>query len=172
MTQVVNLFAGPGAGKSTTASALFASLKYAGVNCELASEYAKDLVWGGSQHILANQIYVFGKQYHRIWRLLDKVDVIITDSPLLMSVMYYNGDNRLFPDMVWHEHNKLNNFNVLVERVKPYNPAGRLQTEDEAKKLDDRIAGIIRHAGPYHKVLGDETASLKIVEKMVLEGRL
>ena len=42
---VVNLFAGPGSGKSTTCAGVFAKLKLAGVNCEMALEYAKDKVW-------------------------------------------------------------------------------------------------------------------------------
>ena len=48
MTLVVNFFAGPGAGKSSMAAGLFAELKFRGVNCELATEYAKDKVWEGS----------------------------------------------------------------------------------------------------------------------------
>jgi len=37
MTLVVNLYGGPGTGKSTTAAATFAELKMAGINCELVS---------------------------------------------------------------------------------------------------------------------------------------
>lgn len=41
---VVNLFAQPGAGKSTGAAYIFAKLKMAGVNAELITEFAKDKV--------------------------------------------------------------------------------------------------------------------------------
>ena len=45
MAIVINLFAGPGVGKSTTAARVFAELKLKGVNCEMALEFAKDKVW-------------------------------------------------------------------------------------------------------------------------------
>jgi len=40
-TKVINLFAGPGAGKSTTAAGLFAEMKRANVDVELVTEYVK-----------------------------------------------------------------------------------------------------------------------------------
>ena len=78
-TLIVNLFAGPGAGKSTGATYIFAKLKMAGIDCEYVSEYAKDRVWQDDQFPLQHcQLYVIGKQCLKIERLLGKVDVIIT----------------------------------------------------------------------------------------------
>jgi hypothetical protein len=146
-TLILNLFGGPGSGKSTTAAAIFAKLKLSGVNCEMALEYAKDRVWEGSGHVLDNQLYVFGKQFHRIWRLLGKVDIVVSDSPLLNSILYYQDENPHFPAMVAFEHHRLNNFNVFLQRVKPYNPAGRLQDEAKARELDHRIQEILKSVG-------------------------
>ena len=44
-TLVINLFSGPGVGKSTTAAMVFAKLKMNGVDCEMALEFAKEKVW-------------------------------------------------------------------------------------------------------------------------------
>ncbi len=146
-TLVLNLFGGPGTGKSTTAAGIFHKLKLSGVNCEMALEYAKDRVWEGSSHILANQIYVFGKQFHRMWRLDGKVDIIITDAPILNSILYYADVNPHFAKMVAFEHKRLNNFNVFLQRVKPFNPAGRTQDLAEAKQLDWAIREILENLG-------------------------
>ena len=85
---IVNLIGGPGAGKSTIAAGLFYFLKMSGVKVELATEYAKDKVYDKSFKTLDDQFYVFGKQFHKIWRLVEDNDVIITDSPIILSVFY------------------------------------------------------------------------------------
>ena len=138
-TLVVNLFAGPGTGKSTTAAGIFCELKNRGICAELALEYAKDKVWEDSLRTLENQIYVFGKQHHRIWRLLGKVPVIITDSPLLLSLYYGNEESNTFHHLVLEQHRKLWCFNVFLLREKEYEQAGRLQTEAQAKVIDNLL---------------------------------
>lgn len=167
-TLVINLFGGPGTGKSTTAAGVFHQLKLNGVNCEMALEDTKDRVWEGSGHVLDNQLYVFGKQFNRIWRLLGKVDVVVSDSPLLNSILYYEDKNPFFPEMVVFEHKRLNNFNVFLERVKPYNPAGRLQDEEKARKLDTRIRDILEVEDPHYRSFpADENAVEKIVKSVL-----
>jgi adenylate kinase family enzyme len=44
-TLFVNLFGSPGTGKSTMAASIFAELKWRGVDCEIVTEYAKELTW-------------------------------------------------------------------------------------------------------------------------------
>jgi len=48
-------------------------LKTHGVNAELVTEYAKDVVWGENFSVLDNQPYILGKHYHRLFLLLGKV---------------------------------------------------------------------------------------------------
>jgi Ni2+-binding GTPase involved in maturation of urease and hydrogenase len=91
---VINLFGPPGSGKSTGAAEVFAALKKLGVNAELVTEFAKDKAWEHNLKAVNNQAYVFGKQCYRMSRCADEVDVIITDSPLFLSIIY-NKDPRL-----------------------------------------------------------------------------
>lgn len=172
MTKVVNLYGGPGTGKSTTAAGVFHLLKLAGVNAELVPEYAKDLVWGDITATLKNQIYIFGKQHNRIFRLLNKVDVVVTDSPILLSLAYYKGDNPHFPEMVYMEYRKMHNIDVFLRRVKEFNPAGRLQDEEKAKDLDLNIRWILNHRvgqNKYHEFDADKEAARRITGLVLQE---
>jgi hypothetical protein len=140
---VVNMFAGPGVGKSTTAAAVFALLKMHDVECEFVSEYAKDLVWEERARTFENQLYLFAKQHHRQWRLRDKVDLIITDTSILLNNIYgkvydrYGSD--LIYDYVLEEFHKFNNINFVIERITPYNEVGRNETKEQAESIDNYI---------------------------------
>lgn len=144
--KVCNLFAGPGSGKSTTAAALFAELKYRNVNAELIQEAAKDAAWEGrSGKFFAAQQYILGEQSWRQWRLKGDVDIAVTDSPLPMGLVYMEPS---FPaqslrQMVLEDFHSYDNFNVFITRNKPYNNKGRMQNEDEAKVLDDLIRSML-----------------------------
>lgn len=168
MTLVVNLVAGPGTGKSTTAAGTFFELKSAGVNCELVTEYAKDLVWGESLKTLGNQVYIMGKQYHRLWRLQDKVDVIVTDCPLFLSVYYGAHMSSAFKELALELFNAMDNMTWFLQRVKPYNPAGRVQDETKARAIDLELRQLLgKHLVPHVVITADYDAPKLIADQVV-----
>lgn len=142
---VINLFGGPGTGKSTLMSRIFATLKERDYEIEMSHEYVKNLVWEESYKKIENQIYIFGKQHNQSYRLLKKIHIIITDSPLLNSIVYYTGNNPFFKDMVMWEYKQMNNMGFYLERSFDYNDNGRYQNLEEAKKIDE----------DYKKLLND-----------------
>lgn len=144
---LVNLYGAPGSGKSTGAAYLFSKLKMAGVNAELVTEFAKDKVWEESKEVFNNQVYIFGKQYFRISRCMDKVDVIVTDSPLVLSAFYNNSEilGEEFNNLVMKVSNSFNSKNYFIERVKPYNPKGRFQNEEEAKEIANELKEFLQN---------------------------
>lgn len=165
--RVINLFAGPGAGKSTTAAGLFYRLKMLGHNVELITEFAKELTWQDRQRTLEDQIYVFASQLHRQNVLKNKVDAVITDSPLLLSLIY--GDNlpHSFKNLVVDCWYGFDNINFMLHRCTPYTPVGRNQTEAEAVELDKKIHRMLwTRQIRYEEVTGDETAIDKIMERI------
>jgi hypothetical protein len=168
-TLVCNLFGGPGTGKSSSMANIFAELKWAGVNCEMAPEFAKEKVWEGSTQILSNQIYVFGKQLHAIHRVLDKVEVIITDSPLLLSLIYGSNECEEFKALVSKVYSRQRNLNIFLTRKKKYNPSGRLQSEKEAKKIDQSLLNLLeKNKIPYY-VHDTGKESCEKIAKQIIE---
>lgn len=164
--KVVNLFAGPGAGKSTTAAGLFHIMKQEGYKVELVTEYAKDIVWADRHKELNDQLYISAKQNHRLFLLKDKVDYCITDSPLLLCIVYSRMmPQSFFPFMkdLFHEYD---NLAVILNRTKPYVLFGRSQTEDEAKDLDRQIHSLVTSCVPPNAIMttnGDSDAPAQIL---------
>jgi hypothetical protein len=168
-TLVVNFFAGPGAGKSTTAAGVFCDLQTRGVNCEIAAEFAKDLVWEERFTTFKDQIYLFGKQYHRIFRLLGQVDVVLTDSPILLSPIYDAEKRASLEQLVIEEHRKMWTYNVFLTRKKPFNAKGRNQNLEESKQLDCLIADLLyKHGVPFETFDGTPEGREAIVKKILI----
>jgi hypothetical protein len=165
-TLVVNLFGGPGVGKSTTAAGVFSALKEDGIDCELSTEFAKELVWECRDETFKDEIYIFAKQEHRLFRLNGKVDVIITDHPLYLT-KYYNAISKNKSDdlgkLCLSEFAKYRNMNFVLTREKEYNPNGRNQTLDEAKNIDEGVKSmLISDSIDFIEIPGDHSAIDKI----------
>lgn len=156
-TLLVNLYGGPCAGKSTVCCGLFYKLKKLGYDCEIASEFAKDKVWEESYKVLEDQIYVFGKQFHRLQRLNGKVEIIITDSPIPLCVYYDNGKTgKHYESLVFESLEKFNHVDYFIERGDSYNENGRIHTLEEATKIDKDIMSLLdKHEIKYDKVPQD-----------------
>lgn len=172
---IVNIFAGPGAGKSTTAAALFTLLKlHEGIKCELVTEFAKDLVWEEREYTFKNQFYLFAKQQHRIWRVAEKVDMVITDSPILLSNIHGKHnikcqENRAFYDYVLTEFNSYNNINFFIERKKKYAEYGRNESESEALLIDDKIREYLHDRNIEYKSINGDISGINAAVNIIFE---
>jgi nicotinamide riboside kinase len=173
--RIVNLFAGPGTGKSTTAAALFAELKYRGVNCEYIPEFAKDAAWeGGRDKLFAQQDYIFAKQHWRIAKVKDEVDILVTDCPLLMGAVYMPEDYPApaLKTLIWQTHCMYEDLNIFLVRNKPYNPKGRLQNEAGARTLDEKIQLMLAsyHDLEWYRLPFSRENPQQIIDLMVEQG--
>lgn len=172
---LVNLYGAPSTGKSTGAAYIYSKLKLDEINCELVTEFAKDMVWDENKKAIYNQAYVFGNQYYRISRLENKVDVVITDSPILLSIIY-NKDKRLgkeFIDLVKSVSSSYENrLDILFKRVKQYKTIGRLHNEEQSDKLYNEIKDLLDIVNPKYEVVeatqdGYEEVIRMIKDKLV-----
>lgn len=173
----VNLFGAPGAGKSTIRAGTFYKLKMSRINVEEVTEFAKDLTWEKRSFALKCQPYVFGKQLRNMERLDDQVDVVINDSPILLSSFY---PKKYFPEkypesfhtFVLDQFKSMNNLNFFITRVKQFDPIGRNQTADESDEIAREIRCMLEDNGiTFIDVDGDELAVNSICHKILMEMR-
>lgn len=168
----INIFAGPGTGKSTVGPGLFNKMKKLGYNVEFVSEYAKDLTYGKDYTKLRDQLLVYSTQLHRYIRLLDHgIDYLIHESPSLMSLVYFKETDILqekeFKNLVLSIFKNTKSLNIFLERNPkyPYQSFGRNQTLEEAKELDFKILKLlIDNDIQFHKFMSGDDTEDKILE--------
>ena len=167
MALIVNIFGGPGAGKSTAATGVFSKLKVQGYNVEYVHEYAKGVVWEKSFGKLNNQLYIFGQQHHRQFRCSDQVDVVITDSPLILGIVYaeeYGALSQPLEALIHHEFSEQDNLNLVLNRQHKYDQTGRSQDESEALHIDANIYKVLETAQyQYHELNTNESLCNDII---------
>jgi deoxyadenosine/deoxycytidine kinase len=176
MTKIVNLFGGPGIGKSSIASGITYKLKKRHVSCDNPYEFPKLLAWDDNKSAIKDQLYVLANQHRGITKSYGKVDYIIVDSPILLSVVYkdYYQDNE-YPSNLYQESfdnfivelfKQYDSINILLKRTDGlHNNRERYQSLDESKGLDVKIESILNKWDiPYLEVeVGDDTVN-RIVE--------
>jgi hypothetical protein len=165
---VINFYSGPGGGKSTSSAGLFHLMKVANMSVELVGEFAKEITWEKHYKLLEDQIFVFAEQQRRLQRLVGQVRFAITDSPLLLSLVYapshYPESFKTFCKDVFDSYT---NINVLLERVKEFNPVGRNENKDRAIGLDVKIKKMLDdNKMGYDSCKGDYSAPEFIYSKM------
>jgi hypothetical protein len=109
-TLVVNLHGGSGTGKTPMAAGIFFELKALGINVALRQR--------ADYEPSDDQIYIFGNEYHRLRSLLGRVEIILTDCPLLLSPVYDKEHRSTLEKLVLEEHNKMWTYNVFLKRKK------------------------------------------------------
>ena len=154
---------GPGSGKSTIAAGLFCKMKTLNYNVELITEFAKDLVYENRELALENQIYIFGKMYHKLYRVENKVDWVVIDSPLLLNSVYKRRnkrldfiDNTIFDTLIKSVYDSFNNYDICLIRDNDveFQQAGRVQDLDQSKIIDDQILSALQlHNCKYISIL-------------------
>jgi nicotinamide riboside kinase len=178
MAKIVQLYGGPGAGKSTTAMRLAADLKAAGYNAEYVQENVKNKAWEKRSAKYFNaQDLIFAKQHWDVDIVATEVDIVVTDSPILMS-MCYIPDNFKLPTLkkvIREAHDSYESLNIFMKRgAKPYNPNGRNQTKEEAIAKDREIYEmLVEQEIDYIELVFDYEKNAKLlIEMLKTEGWL
>lgn len=164
MTKIINLFGGPGIGKSSIAAGLTYKLKKQHITCDNPYEFPKLLAWDENHSAIRDQLFVLANQHRGIVKSYGKVDYIILDSPILLSLTYksfYKSSEypaTLYTDsfdkMVLDIYNQYDNINIVLKRSEGnHNNNERYQNLEESIELDTVIENsLINNNLPYHTV--------------------
>lgn len=169
----VNLYAGPGIGKSVTAARLYAELKLRGIHAELVNEYAKELVYLGILE-QKRQEDILEEQIRRQGLLQGQALVVVTDSPVPMSLVYakrlgYEGSAMAGLHKQLEEGTRgWLNLDVLLHRdlSKGFEYEGRMQNPEQSMVLHRQIGHYLCQHSPEHIDLPVYTAVEVLVDKV------
>lgn len=148
MKRRVNLFGGPGVGKSTLAAQIFARLKREGADIELVQERFKRYVYEGRTIDPWDYVLTFGRQFDAEYHILKAgVQRIVTDSPLLLQCIYAQHQGcRVHRELRTISRRFDEDFpalNIYVRRQFDYEEAGRYEGKEQAIEMDKLVEEIL-----------------------------
>ncbi len=144
-----SMYGGPGSGKSTAAASIYAQLKRQHIDCELVTDFAKDMIIQGNTAAMNNQLYVWASQLYRNQCAYDRATVTISDTPILLGCIYNrDASNFVSPNLelvIFEQYRKMNNFNLMVPRNMDveYSMFGRIHTEQQSIRIDQDIVELL-----------------------------
>lgn len=179
VSKLINLFGGPGIGKSGIAAGITYKMKKKHIKVNNPYEFPKKLAWDNNIPAISDQLYVFANQHRGIAECYGKVDYIVIDSPILFSTIYHRYYTKGYPaemygkvfhDMVIDLHRRYSSINILLERgVTIHNDDERFQNYKQSVEIDTLCKNVLDETkSPYHTVkVGDNSVKdiMKIIKK-------
>ena len=177
VSTLINLFGGPGIGKSGIAAGITYKMKKKHISVNNPYEFPKRLAWDKNIPAISDQLYVFANQHRGIAECYDKVDYIVIDSPILFSTIYHRYYTKGYPaemygkvfhDMVIDLHRRYSSVNILLERTEgSHNEKERYQNLKESIVIDTLCKNVLEEVGSkYHTIKVNED-SVKNIMKIV-----
>lgn len=158
ITTVVNLFGGPGCGKSTLAAGIVHELKVAGFEAIFVHEEYKAAAMTKERPTTAEEIQIVTRQIENELRFYGLAEYVVTDSPLELNAFYsdrlrfgptaYYGPWRQLIRKV-REENTIFLHNFLVTRSVKFDDRGRYETESEVQLVDQDLEAYLESAWSY-----------------------
>ena len=153
----INIYGGPGVGKSTLAARIYSDLRRNFVSVELVQEVVKQYVYAGRVLKPWDYVHTFGQQFEaELLPLSAGVKTIVTDSPLFLQCIYaYECGSPVYEQLVdicriFDEEYSVRNLLVLRSGSTPYETLGRWQDKGEAIKTDKMVRDALdRHLIDY-----------------------
>lgn len=146
MSILINLFGGPGAGKTTLAHGIVYEFRMHGIEADIATEYPKELIYDRINPASINQYTILAEQFKKIERVLRACTVVVCECPLLLCAEYDMGKRHIFQMVKDYETYlkdtyKTSTYNYFVDRIVPYTTTNRVHTEKQAIDIDRRLLG-------------------------------
>jgi len=138
-------------GKSITATNIRAQLGFKGYDVELVDEVIKDWTYIPRIPTSSDSLFLQASQIQKedIRLRTGKVDIIVTDSPVMLQYFYawYHNDpfkSGMFLNAIeWDK--RYPSLNIFIEREdRFYNETGRYEKIEEANKIDVAIKKVLK----------------------------
>lgn len=161
---VINGYGGPGAGKSTACLEITAALKKEGYNAEYVQEYAKELVYEKDMEMLdgspEHQYEILKEQTRRMDRLYDQVDFIVTDSPVMLNIIYNKQLTPEYESLVNELQGEYINYSFFMERdASNFEEEGRIHNLTESIEKDNEIKDMLQKNEIKYKTYNHENVN-------------
>lgn len=170
----INLFGGPGSGKSTAAADIFSFIKTCIAsgstqieNIELVTEWCKPLAYAHQTAQGFDQLRWFTEQLKSEENYLRHRNFIVTDSPLLLNTYYATEGQYTYTKELISIAKQFEaaypSINFWISRGdRRYNRQGRYQTEEQAKQIDEKMQKFLKDTSnkPIFIIPASETKNL------------
>lgn len=181
---LINIYGGPGVGKSTLSDGLayFLKIDSSFGDVENVPEEAKRLVWRGEFETLKNQPLVTKGQIDNIMGVAGKMDIIICDSPIDQGYVYLSNPNHSqeVHKLITNAEKKLrelgvNTINILIEHhdngFSPkadvaFQKEGRIHDEEQSRDLGTRIKELLDNRGVDYTTIKAHTDIATVLLKV------
>jgi hypothetical protein len=129
-------------------------MKIDGYHTELVLEFIKKMAWRGITPNKWDQIFILGKQINAESDLYEKVDYIITDSPILIVPFYEQHllgkqvTKQAALEFIKHaEENGIQYLHFWCSHPEHFDPRGRYETKKESEKIAKKMKVFLTSVG-------------------------